>query len=342
MKEESASKYAKVSVEIADQFADVGEEARDHFRNGTVPRYAPFGAERLYWLWHLWKSAGAMYKTNYHLKGIIDRAPENCVNSIIGAVHHELGGMFDRNLLRVMGELDELIKADHDFVVGLLTVNSRNSAINQAINDHPVYLRDVLAKGNSHLKTSEGMVALLGYSAGLAKGIREFADRAFDQMFPDKLNQGVFDYLDTTGFDGLFFNLVEEINGTYPFGFYVSTAFLSRKLLESLLIGILQRKYAGTADDELYQKPDGRYQGFYSMAESFWDRFDNDFKSYSNLTNETLLDEMKDRIDVLRKRFNANVHQPGSFPSKSFLDGYRNDLVAVVTFLNHIYTNLAT
>ena len=48
-------------------------------------------------------------------------------------------------------------------------------------------------------------------------------------------------FINTEGISGLFGSLIAEINNSYNCGCYIAAGFLARKLLESLVISIMQK-----------------------------------------------------------------------------------------------------
>ncbi len=148
-----------------------------------------------------------------------------------------------------------------------------------------------------------------------------------------------FFYINPLDFGGLMYDLVEEINNAFSAGCYVCTAFLSRKLLENLVISILQRKF-GKNDSGLYLYKDrrGEYRSksFSELLTNFWIAFPDEIIKFSPTTNRKKTDKLKADLEKLKNDFNVDVHHLGSFTDRDSLLDIRKNLNNLIKFLNHI------
>lgn len=104
-------------------------------------------------------------------------------------------------------------------------------------------------------------------------------------------------------FDDFFYNsLKKEINDTYKFGLFTSTMFLSRKLLENLVIEILRTKYPPNKPENLRIYWDKRFHDFSVLIKNIEDR-KSDFAP-----DEPIISEFISLCKPFRPRVNANTH----------------------------------
>lgn len=100
-------------------------------------------------------------------------------------------------------------------------------------------------------------------------------------------------------------NLRDEINSTYKFGLFTSTMFLSRKLLENLVIDILRQKFPATVSGNLelyYNSSQGRFNDFTILLKNLED------KKEEFGVDEEIITEFVSLIKPFRPRANSNTH----------------------------------
>ena len=160
-------------------------------------------------------------------------------------------------------------------------------------------------------------------------------------LIPLVYNPGVDNsFINESGFSGHFLGLVHEINRAHSSGCTLSTAFLSRKLLESLLISIVQRKY-GTTHSDYFLTRTGRFKDFSGISAKFWGNFREDFLPFSSITDQPSLDSIRTELDKLREGFNIDVHQLGTLTDRRSLENVRDSLNRLVDFLKYLDDHLA-
>jgi hypothetical protein len=144
-------------------------------------------------------------------------------------------------------------------------------------------------------------------------------------------------YISPADFTGFFLKIVEEINSCFSKDCPIATSMLLRKLIESLVVSILQKKY-GSTHPEYYQKPNGKTLMFGMVLSKFWDRFENtqDIIVFSPVTASSEINIIKSMIDDLKDGFNVEVHQLGVYSTKENLINKRSEVLHVLTFLKHI------
>lgn len=143
-------------------------------------------------------------------------------------------------------------------------------------------------------------------------------------------------YIDLQGFDGLMFDLVQEINDAFNAECYVCTAFLSRKLLKSLVISIMQKLFGKTNHEYYLSRDKTRTRSFGKVLSNFWKVFPDHIQQFSPIFDRVKIDKIEKEIGQLKDDFNIDVHQPGSFTDKDKLLDVRRTLVKVTKFLKHI------
>lgn len=100
-------------------------------------------------------------------------------------------------------------------------------------------------------------------------------------------------------------SLKKEINDAYRFGLYTSTMFLSRKLLENLVIETLRIKYPPNITGNLelyYNEKDQRFNDFTILIKNLESKID-DFGIDKNIISEFI-----SLIKPFRPRANSNTH----------------------------------
>ena len=146
-------------------------------------------------------------------------------------------------------------------------------------------------------------------------------------------------FIDPKEFKGLFLDLVNEINDAFDADCYVCTAFLSRKLLESLVISILQRKFGKKHRTYyLYQDSNGEYRikAFGKVLAKFWEIFDEHIIQYSHSIKSKKIAKLKNYFEILKNDFDVDVHQLSGFADEEYLLGARKSLMNLLKFLQHI------
>ena len=162
-----------------------------------------------------------------------------------------------------------------------------------------------------------------------------------DRTIPlDAIVGSPFRFLDETGMSDFFLLLIQEINVAFNTGCYTSAGFLSRKLLESLLLSTLKRRYQNTNPSVYTIMSRGWTKGFKELIDEFRTRFDTDFKSLSAIQNQTDIDRLLKNLDGFRVEFNVVVHELGSFKTRDNLLDSRADLQYLVCFLWNLMSNI--
>jgi len=112
-------------------------------------------------------------------------------------------------------------------------------------------------------------------------------------------------YLDVEFAEYFYTQLKDEINSTYKLGMFTSTMFLSRKLLENLVIDILRKKFPASTPGnlELYFNPtQGRFNDFTILLKNLEDKKE-DFG-----VDKEIITEFISLIKPFRPRTNSNIH----------------------------------
>jgi len=148
-----------------------------------------------------------------------------------------------------------------------------------------------------------------------------------------------FRYIDESGLSDFFLKMAQEINIAFSTGCYTSTAFLTRKLLESLVVSVLMKEF-GSTDPSKYLTKNGRTKGFESLCKEFWNAFQGSFFKRSSVREPTDLSRLRTNLDSLRDSFNIDVHQLGGFKKSNDLMDVRNDIQGLVYFLWNLYNNI--
>lgn len=146
-------------------------------------------------------------------------------------------------------------------------------------------------------------------------------------------------FIDPTDFSGLMYELVREINDSFEANCYVCTAFLSRKLMENIVVSIMSQKF-GKDHREYYMEQNKignwKTKSFNRIMGKFWSVFSEKLIPFSATTDEKRLDKLKENMYRLKDEFNVDVHQLGSFRDEKSLMTVRSDLKGIVQFLKHI------
>ena len=148
-------------------------------------------------------------------------------------------------------------------------------------------------------------------------------------------------FIDPAGYSGFFLRLVVEINKCFSNNSPIATAMLSRKLMESLLVSIMQKKY-GNSNPEYYQKKNKKFKMLHVVSGKFWNLFKNtnDLIPFSPVTDPTELSRLEALIKELKEDFNIDVHQLGVYASRNELLAKRDDLIHVLNFLKHLHDHV--
>ena len=112
-------------------------------------------------------------------------------------------------------------------------------------------------------------------------------------------------YLDIEFNEFFYNNLRDEINSTYKFGLFTSTMFLSRKLLENLVIDILRQKFPASARGNLelyFNSVQGRFNDFTILLKNLEDKKD-EFGP-----DKEVITEFISLIKPFRPKANSNAH----------------------------------
>ncbi len=102
--------------------------------------------------------------------------------------------------------------------------------------------------------------------------------------------------------DDFYRQLIDLINECYSKGVYSAVSIFSRKLLESLIVDILKKKYGTTNIDIFYNKDFGQYNGFNTLLKEFDGRL-KDFKIDMQLDKSFIKS-----IGEFREKGNVKVH----------------------------------
>lgn len=148
-------------------------------------------------------------------------------------------------------------------------------------------------------------------------------------------------YIDPAGYSGLFLRLIVEINRCFSSNCPIATAMLSRKLMESLLVSIMQKKY-GDTNPEYFMKKNKKFKMLHVVSGKFWKLFNNtnDLIPFSPVTDPTELSRLESLIKELKEDFNVDVHQLGVYASRDELLVKRDDLIHVLNFLKHLHDHV--
>lgn len=163
----------------------------------------------------------------------------------------------------------------------------------------------------------------------------------FDQDFSlvALIGQQQSQYIIESGFSDFFLRLVREINITFSTGCYTSTAFLVRKLLESIVVSTLMKEY-GATDKSKYLTRGGRTKGFEKLCEEFWSTYENILSGRLWPSSTFDISGRKDTLETIRNDFNIIVHVLTSFKKRDDLVQVREDLQDLVDFLWNVYQTM--
>lgn len=107
-------------------------------------------------------------------------------------------------------------------------------------------------------------------------------------------------------FDDYFYNnLRDEINSTYKFGTFTSTMFLSRKLLENLVIDVLRKKFPASVETNLglyFSASQGRFHDFNILLKNLEE------KKAGFGVDKDIITEFISLIKPFRPRVNSSTH----------------------------------
>ncbi|MHA2133899.1 MAG: leucine-rich repeat domain-containing protein [Candidatus Thorarchaeota archaeon] len=146
-------------------------------------------------------------------------------------------------------------------------------------------------------------------------------------------------FIDPKDFSGFMYELVCEINDSFEANCYVCTAFLSRKLMENLVVSIMSQKF-GNDHPEYYMEKDRqgnwRTKSFHKTLRKFWGVFREAFIPFSPTKGEKGLDKLKKNMKRLKNDFNVDVHEVGCLRDEKSLLTVRSDLKEIIQFLKHI------
>lgn len=112
-------------------------------------------------------------------------------------------------------------------------------------------------------------------------------------------------YLDIEFNEYFYNNLRDEINSTYKFGMFTSTMFLSRKLLENLVIDILRKKFPASTSGNLdlyFNSTQRRFNDFTILLKNLED------KKEEFGVDKDIVAEFISLIKPFRPRANSNAH----------------------------------
>ena len=155
-----------------------------------------------------------------------------------------------------------------------------------------------------------------------------------------KKDEEKLEFIKSRDFTGKFYELVNEINDAFNSKCYVCTTFLSRKLMENLVISILTKIFGHTNEDYYVRKnKEGRVIGnkrFAIVLQKFWDVFQKDISKFSHLHDEKQLAYIEKKMTELRDDFNVDVHELGTFRSKKKLLAIREELGNIISFLREL------
>ncbi len=146
-------------------------------------------------------------------------------------------------------------------------------------------------------------------------------------------------FINEEGLSDFFLELTQEINITFNTGCYTSTAFLTRKLLESLVLSILMKEYGGSEPSK-YLNNSGRTKGFEKLCKEFWTTFRQSLYKRTHVRNPADLQKLEDNLDNLRNEFNIDVHQLGNFKKQEDLAKVREDIQHLINFLLNLHSNM--
>jgi len=138
----------------------------------------------------------------------------------------------------------------------------------------------------------------------------------------------------TDGFDGFFLQIAKEVNRAFDCGCYVATAALSRKLLEALLLSIMQKRY-GSSHPEYYFRS-GKPAPLERILSRFWRSFSSDFLQFSPTREEARLDAIRRNLKGLKDDMNVDVHEIGSLTDRQSLIDTKKQIQEVMDFLLYI------
>ena len=126
--------------------------------------------------------------------------------------------------------------------------------------------------------------------------------------------------------DDFYRQLINLINECYSKEIYSAVPIFCRKLLESLIIDILKKKYGTTDINIFFNRNNGQYYGFNKLLKEFKDRL-KDFKIDMDLDTNFIRS-----ISEFRDKGNINVHvlELDLKKDESDLFATRNDITHIV------------
>jgi len=145
-------------------------------------------------------------------------------------------------------------------------------------------------------------------------------------------------FINESGLGDFILALAQEINVSFNTGCYTSTAFLTRKLLESLVLSILKKQY-GTVNKDKYLTDNGRTRNFVHLCKEFWTVYDD---ILHNLTpvRDSDRQKLENNLDDLRTEFNIDAHLVSTFKKQVDLINVREDIQDLVNFLSNLHSNM--
>jgi len=162
--------------------------------------------------------------------------------------------------------------------------------------------------------------------------LKDFLEKDnFEMVIPSKATYLKIDIVP----DDFYKELIELINKCYSLKLYVAVLIFSRKMLESLIVDILRKKY-GKLDINLFYMPsNGRFHSFSTLLKNFENNL-NDFKPIIPSLNNTFIKKIND----FRESGNSSAHTLELRVTKKDLDNKKDDLNQVILTLIRIIRNL--
>jgi len=143
-------------------------------------------------------------------------------------------------------------------------------------------------------------------------------------------------FLDIDNIPGTFYpDLVENINQCYSIGVNDATLVLTRKLLENLLIDILQKQYGKQEIDLYYLPGNHRFQNFSTLIDNFEDNL-NDFQHLSGGLDNDFIDE----LNAFRQDANAEAHSIETNITEEEIEDYREQARHAARVLFRVHQNI--
>lgn len=115
---------------------------------------------------------------------------------------------------------------------------------------------------------------------------------------------------------------------------------LARKLIESLVISVMQKRFGATHPDYFINE-NGRFKFISVILRNFCREFDKELKQFSSLTDRKSLARVRNLIDSLIAGFNVSVHQLSAYTTVAALDTKQEDLSYVLDFLKYLDEHVA-